>query len=405
MQNPHTLWDIITASDFEVPVAPSHEAARSQSRRFWRWFKHKLLRLPEKDTSSESTQLQLLADDQVESATPKPEWSQVAEAVVANLSEWFDASRSNRHSVFTLIGPPGSDVASVICALARERNLKIFPAPPSNATLDDFDPEKYDLRAVNESVDDILVIPHLERYFLRHEDGLALVRNLTQRLMTRRVLLGCDSWAWAFLQQAIGIEDLLGKPRTLAPFDAQRLDAWFRSSAEFEINKFRRSESDELVFPDRSGERAGKQEQLEATAVIKSLAARARGNLGVALALWRASLRKDAPKSDESAPAEQPTGNLFWVVSPSDLTLPQVQGGIKQLHRFILHTLLLHAGLPLSTLTSLLPFAREEVCSCVSELRFAGVIDEQNEILRVTLTAYPKVRQDLIGDGFLADAF
>lgn len=308
--------------------------------------------------------------------------------------------------MYTLIGPPGSGVADVICALARERKYTIHPAPPSNATLDDFEAETYDLRTVNESVEDILVIPHLERYFLRYHDGLALVRSLTERLTTRRrALVGCDSWAWAFLQQAVGIGDLFGEPRTLAPFDAQRLDAWFRTSPDFEISKFRRSDSEEMIFAAHSGERRSEQEQSEATTVIRSLAAQARGNSGVALALWRSSLRKYEPKTDESVRGVQAAGNNYWVVSSSELTLPQVQGGVKQLHQFILHTLLLHAGLPLSTLITLLPFAREEVCSCVSELRLAGVIDEHNQILRVTLTAYPKVRQDLIGDGFLADAF
>ena len=333
---------------------------RGHSRRLWRWLKHELLRRPEKDASSESTQRQRPTDDQLEFAALYPDWNQATEALADDLSGWFDTSRSEHRTVHTLVGPPGSGVAKVMCALAQERKLKVLSAPPSHATLDDFQTDKFELQALDESEHQILVIPHLERYFLRHEDGLGVVRNLTERLTTRRrVLLGCDSWAWAFLQQAIGIEDLLGKPRTLAPFDAELLDAWFRSNPDFEISKFRRSESDELVFPDRSGERASEQEQSETTTVIKSLAARARGNLGVAIALWLASLRKYDPKSDESAPAEQATGDIYSVASPSDLTLPQVQGGIKQLHRFVLHTLLLHAGLPLSTLIALLPFARE----------------------------------------------
>ena len=406
MQNPLELWDFIPASEFQVPASPPNEAARGHSRRLWRWLKHELLRRPEKDASSESTQRQLPAEDQFESDALEPDWNQAAEALAADLSEWFDTGRSDSRTALTLIGPPGSGVAKLMCSLAQERKLKVLSAPPSHATLDDFQTDKFELPAMDDSEHQILVIPHLERYFVRHEDGLGLVRNLTERLMTRRrVLLGCDSWAWAFLQQAIGIGDMLGKPRTLAPFNAQRLDAWFRSCPNFELSKFRRSESDDLVFPDRPGKRASEQEPSEPTAVLKSLAARARGNLGVAIALWHASLRECNPKSDESASAEQAIGNICWVMSPSDLTLPQVQGGINQLHRFILHTMLVHAGLPLSTLITLLPFAREEVCGCVSELRLAGVIEEQNEILRVTLIAYPEVRQDLIGDGFLPDAF
>ncbi len=49
------------------------------------------------------------------------------------------------------------------------------------------------------------VLPRLERCFLRHAGGLSLVRRLLDRAQGGTLgcgLIGCDSWAWAFLEYA-----------------------------------------------------------------------------------------------------------------------------------------------------------------------------------------------------------
>ncbi len=148
-----------------------------------------------------------------------------------------------------------------------------------------------------------------------------------------------------------------------------------------------------------------KSREPETSLLIKSLAARARGNLGVAHALWRSSLRICDPESDGDEPTMESSRSTLWVVSPSDLELPKLANGRGPLHRFILHGILLHAGLSVATLDTLLPFSREDICRRMSELRTAGFVHEQNGLFQVLLAAYPEVRQDLCGEGFLVDAF
>ena len=49
------------------------------------------------------------------------------------------------------------------------------------------------------------VLPELERCFLRHAAGLSLVRKVLERAASGHLaagLIGCDSWAWAYLQRA-----------------------------------------------------------------------------------------------------------------------------------------------------------------------------------------------------------
>jgi hypothetical protein len=182
------------------------------------------------------------------------------------------------------------------------------------------------------------------------------------------------------------------------------LDQWFRSSYDLDQTEFRQSRDDKPVFPPRPEQsRSDKQEpRAETSDLVKGLAARARGNLGVALALWSSSLRTRDDNSAESKPASR---RAYWVASLAELELPKLTTDLDQLHRFVLHAILLHGGLSLSMLATLLPFSREDISRRVSELRTAGVLHEQNDTLRVTLLAYPEVRQDLVGEGFLADAF
>ncbi|NLE76013.1 MAG: hypothetical protein GX605_04595 [Chloroflexi bacterium] len=53
-----------------------------------------------------------------------------------------------------------------------------------------------------------LALPSLERCYLRSSAGLVLVRGLLQRLESGppRLLIGCDSWAWAFLGQTLATD-------------------------------------------------------------------------------------------------------------------------------------------------------------------------------------------------------
>ncbi len=67
-----------------------------------------------------------------------------------------------------------------------------------------------------------LVIPALERCFLRHHRGLGLLRKLVESRWSarRRLVIGCDVWAWKYLRQAVQIDALCLHPLTAAPLAA-----------------------------------------------------------------------------------------------------------------------------------------------------------------------------------------
>ncbi|HXV59976.1 MAG TPA: hypothetical protein VEK15_04725 [Vicinamibacteria bacterium] len=401
------IWSYIPVADFEVPSPPASDAARGLARRLWTSLRDAFHR-PNQKASSEEVQLDRPPVDRLRSVTPDPDWKPAADLLAAELGDdWFDNRRPAR-PLQVLIGPPGCDVAEVLEVLAQKRQLNVLTAPSPEVLLEASYSNLSELHAVQESIDEILVIPHLERWYLRHQDGLSVVRTLVQRLNQngRRVLVGCDSWAWAFLQHAIGVQDRLGAPITLASFDPARLDAWFRSTFDTSEYEFRQSGDGESVFPelDNTDKTDTERPRREKSMTIRSLAATARGNPGVALALWRASLRT-RDTGQEPDPSAQTSRPVLWVVSPAQFALPELPVDADRVDRFVLHSVLLHGGLSLSSLVTLLPFSCEQVQRSVSLMRRVGMIEEQMGRLCVTLTAYPLVRRDLLSGGLLTDSF
>ena len=131
----------------------------------------------------------------------------------------------------------------------------------------------------------------------------------------------------------------------------------------------------------------------------------AHGNPGVARANWNACLRTYNRNSKASPSFDRKSESVLWVVSPDKLTPPQFPINSDRIHRYVLHSLLLHGGLSLASLLAILPFSRDEIYRHVSELRRTHILDEQDSVLRVNLLAYPIVRRDLQSEGFLTDAF
>ena len=71
---------------------------------------------------------------------------------------------------------------------------------------------------------------------------------------------------------------------------------------------------------------------------------------------------------------------------------------------FVLHTLLLHDGLPGQLLSQVLPFPESQTQGSLQSLRVAGVVARDQDRWRVTAAGYPAVRRFLQSEGYLVDA-
>ena len=96
---------------------------------------------------------------------------------------------------------------------APAHRARLLPPPAPAALLDGSAALWPDLQ---EAGDAVLVIPSLERCFLRHPHGLRLLRRLIESTWGRpgRLLLGCDAWAWTYLRHAIDLGALCPAPVT-----------------------------------------------------------------------------------------------------------------------------------------------------------------------------------------------
>ncbi len=376
-------------------------------KRLWEWLRG-LVSTRGQESDADRPRSDRPTEVQLEAMSLTTGWKQAAEAVSDDLgANWFEEPHPER-PVQPFVAPPGCSFDQWVPWLASERQVRMLRAPSPDEVLQASRSAAPELPGLEASASDVLVIPKLEQWYLRHEDGLALVRTLLDRLThtKQRVIVGCDSWAWAFLQGAIGVEDILGEAKTLAPFDANRMDTLLRTMLDFDRFDFRQSAKMEPVFPPAAAvdpEAAGRAE-VPVADVIRNLAANARGNPAVALAIWRALLRTHpADAKGAAASTSSPSRSILWVDPPSEWTLPRLPQDMDRIDRYLIHALLLHGGLARPILPMLLPFPTDELQRRLAALRRVGIIETRCEMLHVALTAYPLVRRDLQSADFLVD--
>ena len=244
----------------------------------------------------------------------------------------------------------------------------------------------------------LIVIPQLERWFLRHRNGLVAIRSLLATIdaTDRRCVIGCNSWAWEFLKKAVGAQMILPKPLTFEPFDGKRLYDWISRLAANEKSRritFRlpQSGTDVLAVND-DGNREGD--------YFDTLAAQSRGIPWVAWHLWRRSLRSDGEDGSEhevdvEREADEQT---LWVAALDEFTLPN-PGDESPL--LVLQALLLHGSLSVDELRSVLPIVGES--PVVSALVSAGLVERKDGQISCRPAAYPAIRRGLSAAGFSMD--
>ena len=143
------------------------------------------------------------------------------------------------------------------------------------------------------------------------------------------------------------------------------------------------------------------------TDYVRHLAAFSRGIPGVAWAIWRYSLQyetDDAVEVKAKETAEQDRRLTMWVKTWSQLGLPELPRPVTQPQLFVLHALLLHAGLTMKGLADVLPLSATEVTESIHRLGPAGLIETVDDKIQVNAISYPIVRKVLSLEGYLVDA-
>lgn len=393
------LWEFVPPNDYTVPATQVRKAAAEA----WRSFQQILRRKDVADTPFKDEQdLHALPQVRLEHLVPPLPWKDAAAALDAVLQKWTAAGVSEK-SVKFFIGQPFSGHAEIVSLLGgRHQAIEIMP--PSIEQILSNDESWFDSWPSSAT---FWVLPKLEYCYLRHANGLDLVRRLLSLAAKGQLgkgVIGSDSWAWAYLQRIFPLPQ--ADAITLQAFDANRLQCLLyglmQSQSKTEIHCYNALNGQEITGA------SGKEKQRQQEFV--ELAAHCRGNVAIATTYWRERLRygpdEDVASGDEKTTArtgENRSDEHVWVAGmPPD---PELPIGNDEEFLLLLHAMMLHGGLPEPLLDDLMPFSATRCRGLLVQLQQSGIVHCANGRWQVRAMAYIPIRRLLGARDYLTDFF
>ena len=307
--------------------------------------------------------LEPLSEAEVERLVPEPSYGSLRNDLDAYLLDWLE--KADGEPTRLILYPPASR-ERFLTGWAEQHGLKVLPCREGLHT----DPEWADKMLAEIAAKGLVVIPDLHNGFLRTRGGLEAVSQLLTAISASpsKVVVGCNSYAWAFLTKAVNAHHFLPDPGVPQALDGARLRAWFREACTDAKATFHSLSTGGDVFAD-------------ADPFFDDLAIASLGTPWSAWSLWRESLftRPDSPEGH------------IWVKLPKSPTLPRAD---RRQSLLILHSLLIHGGLSPDALARTLPSNVPH--SELAQLRREGIVGLVDGILDVTAKAYPMVRTALV---------
>lgn len=372
---------------FSYPAMPADQSIRRMGLKFWRSFRGKE---DEEEAPFVADDSLVGADhDELDELAAPPACGPLLRDLSANFADCMtNTGRSRR--IHTLILPP-CDRNDVLRTWAMQNQLSILEPPDRDALLNR-DDATVELSGRSSCP---IVIPRLERWFLRHPSGLHHIRSLLEQLARsdQPFIVGCNSWAWRFLTVAIEANLLLTKAVTCRPFDAARLQSWLAELAisdEATHNVFRLAKSGSTII----GKDA---DQSVSDNYFSTLAARSLGIPWVAWQKWRRSLRL-GQENGETLTDELADSDTVWVAELEEFQLPSHEVDAALL---TLQSLLIHDSLTAAELERTTPNIRRS--GVIAALLNLGLIRRVQDAYYSTPAAYPAIRQKLAAAGFPVD--
>ena len=375
---------------YRWPALPADETVK----RWWTLLRDVFRKAPEDEPFVADSALDRLGTRMLDRIAPPPACGPLMEELTASLADWLDRPASGDRLRLIVMQP--CDEADTLKVWAEDRGLTVLAPPDRDADI------PVNILAGTAKEDGVLVIPALERWFLRHADGLGAVRGLLDAISKsdRPCLVGCNSWAWTYLSKSCAAQSFLPQGLTFQAFDGDALQDWFRrlSTDEGSIPaRFRVSSTGTDLF-DADTERSD---------YFTRLAALSLGIPWVAWRMWRDAMRDlpdpeldetDVPEgASEKDPAPR-TEKTFWLTEPDTFTLPVSAGEMTLL---TLQTLLIHGPMTAEDLFRTLPAVEDR--HTVAALLKAGMLKQDGERVACNPAAYPAIRAALSDAGFNMD--
>ena len=354
---------------------------------------------PESEAFESLDDLPSLSAKKLKRYAPEPDASDLAALILGQLEELREQGVHNRGVSF-IVAPPFSGVSEALLTLPAR-----VIEPPDNLFMTEQDADRWWDEQLG---DDDWVVPELANFWLRHSSGLNLLKSFFARVAldnAGRGVVACSSWCWQFWIKYW--PEIHVSPLTLAPLNSERLTGWldFLAHGGNGRSLTARMTNDGLyVLPPKTDDTKEKY-----SCFTQDLANAARGNRGVAHAIWQRALRAKPEEDAEQDEGEASAGNAAecWVVPFDQLSLPGVPQGSGQQAGIVLHAIMLHSHLTIDSLERVTGIANRELQLLLSRFLRADLIvqDDTTQAYRPTPLGYPSVRKYLQARGFSVDGF
>jgi hypothetical protein len=394
---PVPLWQFVDLADYQKPKFSGTDAA------FRGWASiRKFLDQQRADAQAPmkaEDDLKSLSEGRLQHLVSPVDWQIPAALFDEQLSRRQDEAAQS--GVTFVIKPPHACVDKILAAWAKRSQVQSVASPGHRQIVD----QDQDWCSTWPASDQSWFLPNLEHCYLRHPRGFLLVRQLLERVAhgeTAPGLIGCDSWAWSYLQHIYPLPT--SRVLTLQAFDGVRLARLFAQLAprsKRQALRFLNVKTGKLILS------TDQQESTEISPELQQLAAHCHGNLGLALDCWRRRLRDEPDEPDEAQ--DESTGNdmqteaeaAVWVAEmPVE---PVLSGEKEEDSAILLHSLLLHNGVSLDVLGAVLPLPRPQLSSLLARLQDHAIVERRGERWQVTAAAYLVARDFLRVRGYLID--
>ncbi len=375
-----TLRKFQPIGQYKRPPMPTDESLRRAGWKLWRRFRG----IPKRDPFIANESLALANENQLDKLAAPPACGPLSDELTQTFTDWL-ATPEPAHWVQLVVLPP-CDQNDVLRTWAMANEHPIVE-PPSRMSLLCHKPDAIEL----DDSQKLLIIPRLERWFLRHHQGLRQIQKLLDQLACKRqhCIVGCNSWAWSYLSKALQTQLVLPTPLTFEAFDKDRLKAWLYdlSMSDDHTHTFRFAKNGNVIFGEDSNPSATND-------YFATLAARSLGIPWVAWHQWRKSLMLGSA-ANHKVKEKFPQERTVWLADVAEMHVPQddMQAGL-----LMLQSLLIHDRLTPAELVATVPgIQRSNVLSAMLE---AGIIYREGDELRCGPAAYPAIRQILSVEGF-----
>lgn len=266
----------------------------------------------------------------------------------------------------------------------------------------------------------LLVVPSLERYFLRCVDGLEAIEAIRQAIVDHPDcfwLVGCNRWAWHYLDKVCYLSAYLESSFELPGMSALELRHWLTPLDQVaELAPFPPSQQSQTDGSSQDGSsqdgspQPGSDKSLEdllgwrssdEELFFRSIEQSANGVAPIAAASWLHSLRhKLVDPAAENAPQHPDGSETLGEVKRGKVLLPDIPS-LEADRRFLLYAILLHGSLSSHHLAFSLAEPEGKVQAELQSLQRQNLIERKPYGWAVNPAYFPSLKRDLKRNNFL----